>query len=94
MKKFNIKVKGVNAGYLTIAPVPTMDTDVVEIVDIYMEPEYAGLKLAIDAVRLLFRKSSDINKIVISPEPQSMQFWYAVGFIELNNSYLIIMRGH
>lgn len=89
--KYKINVSDNVAGSIVLKQI---DNETIEIDDFYMNDDYRGLKLAIDAVHQIWLKYSDINKILISPLQESMEFWYKVGFSRLNDSFLILMRGH
>jgi hypothetical protein len=73
---------------------PDLGNDVLEILAFKMDPQYRTFKLAYDTLKALWLAYRNINKIVLSPADESVQFWTRLGFTKLNNNYYFLLRGH
>lgn len=73
---------------------PDLGSDSLEIIGFKMDPKYRTLKTAIEAVNSLWPAYEAVNKIVVSPADEAIQFWTKLGFARLNEDYYILLRGH
>jgi hypothetical protein len=90
---YNIMSNDIVAGELTIKiNHPDLGNDVIEILKFNMDPRFKTIKLAYDTIKTIWFMFKKINKIVLSPSDESLQFWTKLGFSRLNNDYYFILR--
>lgn len=83
------------AGYL-ICTINKEVQDAIEILDIKINPEFNGMYMKIidDVLSKIWKEYPNHNKIFVSPEPESKNFWGKMGATRLNDKYMMILRGH
>lgn len=93
--KYEITYRNRKVGFIEVGDCQCgLGKDTLQIFDIEMSEEYRNIKLAIDSIHALWLTYPDINKFVISPPQESLEFWEKVGFSGLNDNYLMLLRGH
>lgn len=65
-----------------------------EIMVIYFDRGTIHLELGEETIKALFEKFPDIDRIVLQPKPESVDFWTKLQAQRMSNKYMIIFRGH
>lgn len=65
-----------------------------EILVIFFDKGTIHLELGQQTIEALFKKFPDINRIVLQPKPNSVDFWSKLQAQRMSDKYMIIFRGH
>ena len=67
-----------------------------EIVTIKINPneEFQSMKLILSVISAIWAEFEDIQRIIVTPAPESRTFWHKMGAVRLNDNFLMINRGH
>lgn len=68
----------------------------IELVFIELRPEYTEEALLVveQVIMTIWETFPKMNYILVMPQPQSRAFWHLMGANRLNDSYLMITKGH
>lgn len=92
---FSVKIKGRLAGKINInKAVPELGDDTVEIIGLEMAEGYNDLDSSIKAVRHIWTALPEIQRLVVTVNPDNQVLWEKIGFTRLNNQFWILTRGH
>lgn len=91
---YNIRYNNRIVGSIGIAS--SDEVGVIEIVFVMIKPneEFQTMKLISEVISALWVEFKDVNRIVLTPKPESRTFWHKMGAVRLNNDFLMINRGH
>jgi N-acetylglutamate synthase-like GNAT family acetyltransferase len=67
-----------------------------ELVFVQLRPDYNNETIFImgEVIMALWQTFPDISNILLTPQPKSRTFWHKIGANRLNDSYLMISKGH
>lgn len=83
------------AGSINCIPAPSsLGEDTNEIIDLFLEEEYANINVAKQTIQSLWEAFPKINRLVVNIPNESLVFWEKLGFQRLNDYYHMVMRGH
>jgi hypothetical protein len=68
--------------------------DTMELLMIYFGKDTNHLELAQDTIVTLFERFPSINRIMLQPKQQSVDFWSKLDAQRVNSKYMVIFRGH
>jgi RimJ/RimL family protein N-acetyltransferase len=92
---YAIKYNDRFVGQIGIAPAPELDLTM-EIVYVTIDPkeEFHTMKLMTEVIEALWFEFKDTHRFVLTPMPESKNFWHKMGANRLNNDFLMLQRGH
>ena len=92
---FMIKYNDRDAGEIVTAP--NIDVEhAIELVFVGLLPEYQdkGMLIIQEVISALWNEFQGTHKILVTPKADSRGFWAKMGAHRLNDSYMMISRGH
>jgi hypothetical protein len=91
---YNISYNGRHVGQLGIGNIKEMD-NTIELVHISIEPreEFHSMNIISSVITSIWQTLPDIQRILMTPKPESKTFWYKMGATRLNDDFLMINRG-
>lgn len=92
---YSIKYNGRYIGQVGLAPVKEMK-NTIEITNISINPreEFQSMKLILSVISSIWDEFKDVQRIILTPMPESRTFWHKMGAVRLNNDFLMINRNN
>ena len=94
-RSLTINYNGRKAGTIVISKPPNiMVDDTIEITDIDFDEEYENLNVFTQLTKQLWNIFPKAIKIIVDIPTISQPLWEKLGFIRLNDTYHILIKGH